>query len=29
MLWVNVEDGIAVAKAEDVRNRAKKADSSD
>jgi UMF1 family MFS transporter len=29
MFWVNVEDGIAVAKAEDVRNRAKKADSSD
>ena len=29
MLWVNVEDGIAVAKAEDVRNRAKKVDSSD
>ena len=29
MFWVNVEDGIAVANAEDERNRANKADSSD
>lgn len=29
MFWVNVEDGIAVANAEDERNRAKNADSTD
>ncbi len=29
MFWVNVDDGIAVANAEDERNRAKKADTTD